>query len=89
MHETIVRRDRLADQDAAFSKAGSFGRIGLLARDFDPGIARGAWSRFEPAVPVTTEGLACGAAGLLAGYGLWRILTLPFARRRPRDMRRA
>ncbi len=83
MQDNVIRRDRLADQDAAFARAGPFARLGLLARDFDPGIARGAWTRFEPAVPVTSEGFISAGAGLLAGYGLWHLLALPF-RRRPR-----
>ena len=84
MQDTVIRHDRLAEQDAAFAQAGSFARLGLLARDFDPGIARGAWSRFEPAVPVTTEGFVSAGVGLLAGYGLWHLLAWPFRRRRPR-----
>lgn len=82
--DTVIRRDRLAEQDRAFQQAGSFGRLGVLARDFDPGIARGAWSRFEPAVPVTTEGFVTGGIGLVVGYMLWHLLALPFRRRRPR-----
>ena len=81
--DTIIRRDRLAEQDEAFQRAGSFSRLGVLARDFDPAIARGAWSRYEPAVPVTTEGFVCAGAGLVCGYGLWHMLALPFRRRRP------
>ena len=84
MQDTIIRRDRLAEQDAAFARAGSFTRLGILARDFDPGIARGAWSRFEPAVPVTSEGFVSAGVGLLAGYGIWHLLAWPFRRRRPR-----
>lgn len=83
MQDTVIRRDRLAEQDAAFQRAGSFGRLAVLARDFDPGIARGAWSRFEPAVPVTSEGFACAGGGLVAGYALWHLLARPFGRRRP------
>lgn len=85
VQDNVIRRDRLAAQDAAFARAGPFGRLGLLARDFDPAIARGAWSRYEPAVPVTTEGFAAGGIGALAGYALWRALALPFRRRRARS----
>ena len=85
MQDTVIRRDRLAEQDAAFARAGPFTRLGLLARDFDPGIARGAWSRFEPAIPVTGEGFACAGAGLVAGYGLWHLLAWPLRRRRSRQ----
>lgn len=84
--DTIIRRDQLADQDRAFQQAGSFGRLRVLASDFDPSIARGAWRRFEPAVPVTSEGFVCGAIGLVCGYGLWHAMAWPFRRRRRRSV---
>ena len=83
MQDNVIRRDRLADQQDAFRQAGPVGRLGVLARDFDPAIARGAWNTFEPAVPVTIEGLAAGGVGLVAGYCLWHACALPFRRRRP------
>ncbi len=81
VQRTAIRRDRLADQDQAFDRAGAFGRLVLLARDFDPAVARGAWNRFEPALPVTSEGLVAGALGLLLGYGVWHAGATPFRRR--------
>lgn len=83
MQDNVIRRDRLAEQQDAFQRAGPVGRLGVLARDFDPGIARGAWNTFEPAVPVTIEGLAAGGIGIVAGYCLWHACALPFRRRRP------
>lgn len=82
MREAAARRDRLAEAQGRFAAAGPFARVALLARDFDPGVARGAWAAFEPAVPLTREGLACGAAGLLVGYAAWRMAAAPFGRRK-------
>lgn len=79
--EAIVRRDRLAAQDAAFARAGPFDRLGVLVADYDPGIARGAWSRFEPAIPVTSEGFVCGGIGTVCGCALWRTVATLFRRR--------
>ena len=89
MRETMARRDRLAEAQARFTEAGPFARVALLARDFDMGVARGAWAAFEPAVPLTREGLLCGAAGLLVGYGAWRVAAAPFGRRRRVEAARA
>lgn len=85
MRDAIARRDRLAGQKESFADAGAFGRVFLLARDFDPGIARGAWAMFEPAVPLTREGAVCGALGLAVGYGAWRLAGSLFSRRKGRD----
>ena len=81
LSETVARHDRLAAQDAAFAHAGPFDRLGLLVSDYDPGIARGAWARFEPAVPVTSEGFVLGGIGVLFGYVLWRTVATLFRRR--------
>jgi hypothetical protein len=82
INQTIVRREKLADQLAGFETAGPFGRLAVFAGDFDSRIAQRAWSAFEPAIPVTTEGFACAGAGAVAGYGLVRLLAKPFRRRR-------
>jgi hypothetical protein len=82
MQRAIVRRDRLADQQKKFQSAGSFGRLAAFVGDFDPQLAGRAWSDFEPALPVTPEGLACAGAGLLGGFGLTHLAAAPFRRRR-------
>ena len=82
MQRAIVRRDRLADQQRKFETAGSFGRLAAFAQDFDPQLARRAWSDFEPALPATPEGAACAGAGLIGGYGLAHLFAAPFRRRR-------
>lgn len=84
MTQTIERRDRLAAQQARFSKAGPVGRLIVFAENVDPDIARRAWSDYEPAVPTTTEGFATAGAGAIFGYAVARLLGLPIRRRRRR-----
>ena len=85
MSETIAREQRLERQQANFATAGNFGRLTVLAQDFDPGIARRAYETFEPALPVTWEGVIAAAVGFLGGLGLFRAAAVPFRRaRRPR-----
>lgn len=85
MRETIARENRLSNQQAAMREAGAFGRLAVFARDFDPGIARRAWGDFEPALPVTSEGVVAGALGVLFGGAALRLLAAPFGRRRNRQ----
>ncbi|MBV9703782.1 MAG: DUF2937 family protein [Methylobacteriaceae bacterium] len=83
MIETKARLLRLERQRDAFVEAGPFTRILVLARDFDPAIASGAFENFEPAVPTSGEGIVTAIVGFLAGGGLLQLLALPFRRRQP------
>ena len=60
-------------------------RVTLLPQFMDTEIGARALENFQPAVPVTIEGLAYGGGGFLLGYlfssGLIRFLMLPFRRR--------
>jgi hypothetical protein len=49
-------------------QAGPFARIALVLRDGDTDVMRAAYRDFEPAVPVTQEGVLSAAAGFV---GLW------------------
>jgi hypothetical protein len=49
--------------------AGPFSRIALMMRDGDTDILRAAYSDFEPAVPVTQEGLLSTASGFVIVWG--------------------
>jgi hypothetical protein len=80
--ETIARLARLERQLAEFSKDGPVARLQTFFIDFDPAIARRTYAAFEPAVPVTPEGFVVGFIGLVAGYGLIRLLAWPLTRRR-------
>lgn len=84
MREAEVRLARLRRQDEAIKASGPVGRIVAMTENFDPDIANRAYAQFEPAVPVTTEGLLAGLAGFLAGLGLWKLIGWPFGRIRRR-----
>jgi hypothetical protein len=86
MRDTIARRDRLARQGEAFAHAGPVTRLFVLAGDFDPSLARGAYQSFEPGIPVTGEGIVAGIVGFLIGGGLVHLLAWPIRRRRRRDV---
>ena len=83
MRDAVAREQRLSAQLQAFADAGPMARIGVMLTDVDAGIARRAWQAFEPAVPLTVEGLVSGLVGFIVGGGLLRLLILPFTRRRP------
>ncbi|MCZ8314767.1 DUF2937 family protein [Phreatobacter sp.] len=78
----IARAARLERQLQSYAEAGPFNRVALLARDHDADIARRAFEAFEPAVPVTSEGLMAAVAGFLVGWVGGRALILPIQRRR-------
>jgi hypothetical protein len=84
MHDTIMRRDRLARQSEDFAKAGPVGRMLVLAEDFDPQIAARAYQAYEPAVPATSEGLIAGIGGFIFGGGLIHLMAWALRRRRLR-----
>lgn len=70
MRQTITRFDRLERQRRAFENSGPVYRMVAFARDFDGEVAEGAYADFEPAVPVTVEGLIAAALGFfLALFG--------------------
>ena len=66
-------------------KTGALALLTLLPQFMDSEIGARALENFQPAVPVTIEGLAYAGGGFLIGYlltsGLVRFLMLPFRRR--------
>ncbi len=69
MQANVERLGRLEAHRAAMMEAGSFSRIALLVRDGDTDILEAVSRDFEPAVPVTEEGLLSAAAGFIAVWG--------------------
>ncbi len=63
MMETITRFVRLERQRRAFETSGPVLRMVEFARDFDSEVAEGAYEDFEPAIPVTIEGLVSAIVG--------------------------
>ncbi|CAO4166747.1 DUF2937 domain-containing protein [Methylorubrum populi] len=84
----IERLKHLEDQKRALDSAASpLGRLAVIARDPDLGIARAAYRDYQPAVPTTTDGLVAGLLGFLAAWGGWRV-TSDFGRHMVRRSRR-
>jgi hypothetical protein len=81
MAQTIGRADRLQEQLQAMESAGPLKRLYVMAKDFDPQIARRTLDNYEPAAPLSLE--AFTAAGIAAAWG-WAATHLcawPFRRR--------
>ncbi len=81
MAEAIDRANRLTKQLAAITSGGPLTRLTVVAKDFDPEIARGTLDNYEPAAPLTLGALA--AAGLAAfwGWAATHLIAWPFRRR--------
>lgn len=87
--ETIFNRHaQLSTQLAQLRQADAPTRLMSMAQYFDSDVGAAALEDFQPAIPVTIEGLAHALAGLLAGYALvWggaTALSAPFRRKRPK-----
>ena len=85
MQGNVERLSRLQMHREAMMQAGPFARIALMARDGDRDVMEAAYRDFEPAVPVTEEGLLATAIGFIATWG-GILLLVGFVRslRRPR-----
>lgn len=84
-----IRLSRLKEQQAELQTAGPFQRLVIFARGFDPQLAEATARDYEPAVPVTGEGLASAGAGALAGFLLMRLLVGATRVTRRRVLRRS
>jgi hypothetical protein len=82
MEESIARLDRLRAQDTAFRNGGSFVRISAFILNFDRPLVQGTVVAYEPAVPVTMEGLLLAGGGFLAAYLLLPAFGESWRRRR-------
>lgn len=67
MTRTIGRYERLERQQKALETSGPVFRMVAFVRDFDTEVADGAYDDFEPAVPVTTEGILAAVVGFFLG----------------------
>jgi hypothetical protein len=84
----IERLKSLEAQKQALDAAQSpLGRLFVITRDPDMGIARAAYRDYQPAVPTTTDGIVAGLLGFLAAWGGWRV-TADFGRHMARRTRR-
>lgn len=85
------RLTRLSEHRRQMIEAGPFGRIALMARDADHDIMSATYGDFEPAVPVTQEGVVATGVGFVAVWGallaLGALLRRLFRRTPPRVSR--
>ena len=86
MARTLARHAELSARLERIRGADPVERLALLPDYLDSEIGAQTLDSYQPAVPVTLEGLAYAGAGFLGGYllvfGLLRLLFLPFGRRR-------
>jgi hypothetical protein len=86
MQANVERVGRLQTHREAMMQAGPFARIALMVRDGDQDVMEAAYRDFEPALPVTEEGLLSTAIGFIAMWGGVLLLAgfVRSLRRRPR-----
>jgi uncharacterized protein (DUF3084 family) len=86
MQANVERLDRLDAHRRAMMEAGPFARVALMLRDGDEDVMEATYRDFEPAVPVTEEGILSAAIGFVAVWGGVLLLTgfLRSLLRRPR-----
>lgn len=83
----FARYEQLSATLARIQNANAVQRFQMLPAYFDTDIGSRTLENYQPAVPVTVEGILYAGGGLLVGYlfmsGLWRFLAMPFRRRYP------
>lgn len=88
MSATFVRYETLSRTLAEIQGAGPVERLQSLPAYLDTDIGRRTLENYQPAVPVTMEGILYAGAGFIAGYllvsALVRFLALPFRTRHGR-----
>lgn len=69
--ETIARYEFLNAHKREIDQAGPAGRLIVFTSDYQPDIAKRTLEDFEPALPVTIEGLAFALAGFATALFGW------------------
>ena len=86
MTATFQRYEQLSTTLDRIEDAGPIERFQSLPAYLDSDIGRRTLQAYQPAVPVTMEGILYAGGGFILGYlvlsGLWRFASLPFKRRR-------
>jgi len=86
MQANVERLGRLENHRRTMMQAGPFSRVALMMRDGDRDVMEAVYRDFEPAMPVTEEGIISTAIGFVAVWG-GLLLLVGFLRslwRRPR-----
>lgn len=85
MVRTFARYERLRTALDQIENADALERLRNLPLYLDTGVGARTLAAYKPAVPVTPEGFLYAFSGLVLGYlvtsALFRLVTLPFARR--------
>jgi hypothetical protein len=68
MRRTITRQEELTENYAALQDASAFERLLSISKFTDTGITERTWDDFQPAIPLTVDGLIFTVVGYLAGY---------------------
>ena len=91
VREDLARKQRDSDALTAMKQAGPLERLVVMARDFDPQVATGAYQAYEPAVPLGKEGWIVGIVCFAIGWLVTHATAWPVRRRwaRRRDLARA
>ena len=83
----FARYEQLSATLARVQNADAVERFQLLPAYFDTDIGRRTLENYQPAVPVTVEGILYAGGGFLVGYllmsGIWRFFAMPFKKRYP------
>jgi hypothetical protein len=84
MEQIITRYDYLSAHEKNLETASDFKRLWVFIRERDAELTKATAEIYEPALPITAEGLIHAAIGFLAGWGLFGLLLWPFGRSRRR-----
>jgi len=82
MDEVIARHGRLRAQENAFRDGGAFVRISAFILNFDQPLVQRTVLAYQPAIPLTAEGLLLAGGGFLAAYLLLPAFGESWRRRR-------
>ena len=80
MRANIERLERLERHRQVFAEAGPFQRLVTTVRDGDVDLMRATYQDFEPAVPVTQEGVVATGVGFLGGWSIAFLVGMLFRR---------
>jgi hypothetical protein len=77
----IDRAKRLNEQIQAMNSAGPLMRLYVVAKGFDPAIARSNLDNYEPAGPLSLGALTSGGLAALWSWAATRLIAWSFSRR--------
>ncbi|NVO23418.1 DUF2937 family protein [Donghicola mangrovi] len=85
LRRTILRYEELLNAYTALRSGGPFTRFYEIEHLQDPQILQGTWDDFQPALPLTFEGLFFALFGFGAGYGVMKTVAKLFRPGRRRN----